>query len=56
MASDMPSETPKLGRHVDAQLHAVAELAMTDGLEDRLTNGVFIGCTVWRWPNCGTPH
>ena len=45
MASEMPNETPKLGRHVDAQLHAVAELAMTDGLEDRLTNGVFIGCT-----------
>ena len=45
MAGDIPGETPKLGHHVATQLHTVIELAMTDGLEDRLTNGVFVGCT-----------
>lgn len=43
----MPEETqkPRLCHRVDAQLHAATELAQTDGMEDRLTNGVFVACT-----------
>jgi len=44
---DMSDETqkPMLSHRVDIQLHTVAETAMTDGMEDGLTNGVFVGCT-----------